>query len=172
MKNIIIINEDGNKKEITESNYAEYDTFFRFIKQIEWDHEGQHLTCGNSYQVYLIPQKQKLAVLYMEENPDFPPPGNLVIHNADKSVHKIVKVPGFINETVIQKRVHPPTSPEGFVYLSKLLEIDGALHLIVGIETYTNSGVRMGPGTMIEERALDIDTGIFHPTWNNAPIYC
>lgn len=171
MTNITITNEEGDTKIITETNYADYDNLFRVVKRVEWDYNGSHYSCENSYQFYPIFPLQKIIILYPDEHAEFPHPGNLVIYHPDKSVDKIVRVPSFINEIVIKTRINPLNGPEGFSYLKELIQIEDQPHLVTGISTYAYMGSRMGHCTMIEERALNIETGQFHPQWNKGPLY-
>lgn len=171
MTRIIVTNEEGDTKEITKDNYFIFDNYFNIAHKVEWDENDVHYVCEKTYQMYPIFSSQKMVILYRSDSPEFKRPDNLIIHNPDKSVYKTVTVPPFINETVLKTKINPFNHPEGFSYLKELINIEGKEYLVIGINTYAYMGSRMGHCTMIEERALDIETGLFHPTWNKGPLY-
>ena len=167
---LIVTNEENKEKEITIENYKTYDKYFRFTTAIHWNFEEVEFRCEKVRNYFPFFDKGLLAIQFHEDDINYPHPNNLVILNADKSVHEIITVPLFINEQTLKERITPKGELGKFEVLESLELVDNKEHLIVLISTQTHH-THWGLSPLIEKRALNTETWEWHPKWSVGGVY-
>lgn len=164
------------------------------IKEISWRHEGKEIRINIFEKAicFLCFSLNKIVLLFYNQ-PEFAEPNNLVVYNGDGTIFKIIQTPCFIHPISLyhlnqykkglqieNKEANPRYKGWGkfrllfeepqilkieshstFSSLGNLKTIDSLEHLIVFI-TEKNA---FKYGHYYEERALNIVTGDWHPTF-------
>jgi hypothetical protein len=127
------------------------------IRKLGWINGGLSffLESEENFSFFPIYSLNKIAVVWYGDS-RYPPPTNLVIYNVDATVHKLIAAPEILKfKNGIRGK---------FANFRGLKIIDNYQYLIVNIYTGSNAG---RAGDLMELRALDLETGEFHPTWHD-----
>lgn len=141
------------------------------ITKIQWEEKGNTYSISSQAGFYCNPiiSEKKIACIYINDD-NFKTPSNLVIHQEDAGIHKTVTTPLFICPTIINDKLVDLNKPGKFQNFGNVIEIDGKPYPIINIGA-PGHHVRWLDCTIVEQRALDIETGLFHPTWVKGPQY-
>ncbi len=173
MNSIISIDTDGKETEINSQFDIENISHrvFQSSKQLSWEYGGKIYRISNQGQFAFYPAfvLAKLGLVW-QSNDIYKHPQNFVIYNADATVHKVITVPPFISSELLNDGYVDNSKPGMFENFSRLQNIEGSVHFIVNISA-ESVHVHYGRCLHVEKRALQIESGEFHPTWCKGGIY-
>ena len=143
---------------------------FGVIKSLSWkeDITDVEIPINETASCYPFFKKNKIVVLFNNQ-PEFAKPGNMVIFKGDGTIFKRLTPPCFIHPMSIsfieqhlkKNKISMDDVKPVFGGIYDLEKIDGKeyLHVIIDEE------IIFKHTHFFEERALDITTGEWHPTW-------
>jgi hypothetical protein len=139
---------------------------FQNIVLLRWAVNDKAYEFSNSGPFFFFPlfSSNKFCIVWFA-HPLHAHPGNLVIYNVDSSIHKIVSAPAFINEKLLADKYADTTKLGSFQNVGEFEVVDNEEYLAVQIGTDSFSP-QYGPCMHVEVRALNVESGMFHPTWS------
>lgn len=166
IESITLLNTQDNSTTIYPFSNLDYlYEHFQTLKAISWVSNSVTFELANQSEISFYPvfNLNKIAITWYSHNV-YKEPSNLVLYNDDATVHKIITVPIFIDKglALIVSKGKKKAEFSGFAGIK---EIDGQNYLMVDI----SSNYYEGPyyqNLALERRALDVESGEFHPTWN------
>ena len=142
-----------------------------WIKSVCWFNDGTKLELKIYNGAYFYPffRLNRFLMLYIND-PNFIPPDNMIIYNSDGSIFKKVPVPHFNHPQTkdeIQKYLKPNKMKgtdvhPSFYSIGTLEDIERKKYLTIHI----TEPVIFKYSHYYEERALDIESGEWHPSWS------
>jgi hypothetical protein len=141
---------------------------FELIKSLSWKSNmfNVEIVIDDTASSFPFFSKNKIVVLFNNQ-PEFAQPNNLVIFNGDGTIFKR-PLPSFIHQMSLKEMLEYHDRHKNkqeiqpvFRGIHNFMEIDGKGYLTVSI---TEKAV-FELSHYFETRALDIDTGEWHPTW-------